>query len=135
LTLSVGEVMEAGAFPEALANIADAPLDMRLIFGMAHPRRIEQEPTGLAVFEKTTRGPWLQCIRPGDRRWEIIEHNPVGTPVKNRHAASRPSIVASSVCRVVNHTKQWRLNGSTTTSAQITCRLPVNGFSSMPMRP
>ncbi len=30
------------------------------------------------------------------------------TPVKNRHAASKPSITASVVWAKVSHTKQWR---------------------------
>ena len=78
----------------------------------------------LAVFEEATGRTSFGGNRPRDRGRTLSGGMRCGTRAKKRHASYSPSIVVSSVSLVVNDTKQWRLNGSTTTSANIGWRLP-----------
>jgi hypothetical protein len=72
---------------------------------------------------------------PATAAGKLSRRSRLGTPWKNRHAASSPSMVAPSVCCTKGHTKQCRLQQSTTTSAQTICRFPLSGSASTPNRP
>lgn len=64
--------------------------DLRLIPGMAHARRVQQEAAGLAVFQERPRRPRVERIGPSDRGREVVEHQALGAALKERPRLLEP---------------------------------------------
>ena len=69
----IGKIDERATLPETPLDIRNEAFNVRFIARMTHASRVDQKPARLAVFEEATRRPWLQRIRSGDRRREIIQ--------------------------------------------------------------
>src|SRR5207248_2737949 len=96
------EVDERATLPETLLDVLDVALNLGFILRMTHTRRVDQEATRLAVFEKSARRSWLQQVRSRDRRGKVIQHQAVWRP-----AEEAPGVFESVDDLVERLAEQW----------------------------
>lgn len=135
LLSAVIEVTEPVSLIEALPDVLDPPLDVRLVLRSPHPGRVDEDAAFLRVLEEAARRPWCQGIGSRDRRGEVIDDQPSRNPAEGAPGGLESGDALFERLPRRGKTNWWRLYGRTTTSAQTACFFPERTSPSVPSWP